>query len=69
MNLHELDARKNALMQLLAQSDYKALKAFEGSPNANWDEIKAERSEQRAEINAIEIKIKKLKDKGEEIYE
>lgn len=52
-NYNEKQARVNALKQLLANSDYKALKAFEGNPSSDWEEVKALRAEWREEVDLL----------------
>ena len=55
--LNDLLARKNALNQALKNTDYKAIKASEGSPGADWGEIQPLRQAWRTEINEIDDKI------------
>ena len=61
-NKHEMQARRNALAQLLANSDYKAIKASEGTPSKDWDEVKANRAAWREEINTLDEQIEAAED-------
>jgi hypothetical protein len=53
----ERQSRINALHQLLKMTDYKSVKAFEGRPSADWEEVKAKRKEWAEEIDALEAEI------------
>lgn len=55
MNKREIDAEINALEQLLAQSDYKALKHADGAlSDEEYAEIKGERQRWRDKINELQ---------------
>ena len=56
--LHELYSRRSALVQLLKNTDYKAIKAGEGYPGSDWDSVKNQRKLWRMEINKIDEQIK-----------
>lgn len=67
LNRHEIEARINALQQMLTSTDYKAIKAAEGSPGDDWDEALANRKAWRKEINDLEEKLAALpEDEAEE---
>lgn len=44
--------------QYLLETDYKAMKAFEGDPSDDWEEVKQKRAEARAKINQLEKELK-----------
>lgn len=52
--MHEKQARLNALYQLLSNTDYKAIKASEGYPGDDWEDVKLKRQLWRDEINQLE---------------
>ena len=54
----------NALKSLLRDTDYKAIKAAEGSPSADWPEARAKREAWRTAINALQAEIDALPDGG-----
>jgi len=57
LNLHELNSERNARLILLRDSDYKALKAYEGNPSDDWATIEPDRAKWRDDINAIDDQI------------
>ena len=57
----EIQAEINAYKQLLAQTDYKAIKFAEGAISAeDYEEIKQTRQGYRDEINALEAEIVRI---------
>jgi chromosome segregation ATPase len=56
--------RINELKQSLARTDYKAVKAAEGSPGADWEAVKAERQAWRDEINELEARLDDMAAEG-----
>lgn len=57
MSKHDMEARVNALRQSLTNTDYKAIKAGEGSPSSDWEDVKVKRQAWRDEINELEAAI------------
>lgn len=54
----EIQAEINGYKNLLRQSDYKALKHSDGvMADGEWQQVKAEREELRAKINACEAEL------------
>ena len=64
LSLHELYSEKNARLQLLQHTDYKALKAYEGHPSDDWTTITAQREQWREDISAIDAQIATLEAAG-----
>lgn len=56
----EMEARENALLQLLDRTDYKALKAAEGTPSEDWDEVRANRQAWRKEVGELRAAIAEI---------
>ncbi|HBU12708.1 MAG TPA: hypothetical protein DEB31_08285 [Clostridiales bacterium] len=54
MGRQKLEARINALKSKLNETDYKAIKAYEGHPGPDWAEMKAQRAAWREEIDAAQ---------------
>jgi len=52
INLEKIGVLKKSL----ADTDYQALKAFEGTPSDSWEEIKANRKQWRIEIKSLKGK-------------
>ena len=65
LNLNELSAERNTRLILLSQSDYKSLKAYEGDPSDDWDDVKASRRTWRDDIEVIESMIALRRSLGE----
>lgn len=42
------------LKQYLLDTDYKAIKAFEGDPSEDWEDVKSKRASVRQEIRELE---------------
>ena len=59
-NSHEIQARMAGLQQALSQTDYHALKAYEGNPTPNWAGLKLLRQAWRDEYNELENKLAQL---------
>ena len=55
MDRQEAEARINALKSKLSETDYKALKAFEGHPSSDWGSVAAQREKWRQEISQLEV--------------
>ena len=51
---NEIESRINALRQLLASTDYIAIRAAEGIPNKHYEEVRAQRQAWRNEITSLE---------------
>lgn len=61
MNRNEIESEINANKQLLAQSDYKALKHADGAlTDEEYAETNAERARFRATINELENQLETL---------
>lgn len=54
---NEKQARINALKQLLTNTDYKALKAFEGQPSEDWEQVEADREAWRREVDRLLVEL------------
>lgn len=60
--IYELYMKRNAIKIKLEQTDYKAIKFAEGElTTADYAPIREERRKYRAEINALETEIKRLR--------
>lgn len=58
-------ARINALQSKLAETDYKALKAFEGEPSSDWEIVRANRSKWRKEIDTLQDQVDTIDRSGD----
>lgn len=57
----DVEADINGYKQLLAQTDYKALKHADGAlTDEEWEPVRAFRAEMRAKINACEAELETL---------
>jgi hypothetical protein len=65
MSKHEMQARVSALKQLLRDTDYKAIKAGEGHPGSDWDDVVLNRQAWRDEINLLDAAIAESPDEPE----
>ena len=65
--IHEKQSRVNELKQLLAESDYRAIKYFEGYyTDEQYEPYKVQRQAYRDEINQLETEINNIENIKEE---
>ncbi len=62
MNKHEIEARITGLKSKLFETDYKAIKASEGDPSKDWEEVRDLRAAWRAEIDALQDQLAALEE-------
>ncbi len=56
----EINGRINALKQWLRDTDYKALKAYEGHPGTTWEQDEINREAWREEVDALQTQLESL---------
>ncbi len=62
MSRQDLEARIAGLKSKLTETDYKAIKASEGSPSKDWAEVRTQRAAWRDEIDALQSRLAALDD-------
>lgn len=62
MTRHDMEARIAGLKSKLTETDYKAIKASEGDPSGDWEEIRALRAAWRAEIDSLQSRLPSMPD-------
>jgi hypothetical protein len=62
MERQEIEARIAGLKSKLTETDYKAIKASEGSPSKDWADVRTQRAAWREEIDALQFRLAGLED-------